>query len=321
MSHERASAESLGLLRFAVFGTFFVLVWQTPIRQLAHLPRATFTPQGVLRGIPAGVWDVLLREQALAGLRIVLLGLLFVTALSLVQSRAITLLCTVVLVGERALVDAFSAVPRHDAALLAYVAIVLAVLPVHDGLTLRPADAPTRARHAAHYRLGFLVPAAVLVSTYFFVGFVRVLGGAEIYTDGSLHGWVVGHWMGSGTPDGATLALPGAPYGFVPDGAWGALFLVGTAIEVSAPLALLWRPARIVVASGLVLFHVSIHRLLGVGFPENIVLIALLLSTVWPHRIAAAAGRIWPRWPGATGAQPVGQDDAATVGVTPGGSL
>ena len=52
MIHQRATAQTLGLVRFWVFGIWLVLIAIDPFYLMAEFPRSVLKPIGLLRLVP-----------------------------------------------------------------------------------------------------------------------------------------------------------------------------------------------------------------------------------------------------------------------------
>jgi len=267
--HSEVSPLTLGLARVAVYGMWLWHVLMDPIVDLARFG-GLMQPIGVLRLVPADLWPWLHGAPALLALKaVMLLGLAALVAGARPFQPLAALTC-VVLVVYQGLVRSVGYISHGELAML-YAAIALAPFPCADALAI--AGRTSVRRDPLDYRAPMLLAALTLCLTYSFVGARRLQrGGFEIFLDGTILNRV---------------AMRGAERGVlgtvVLEHAWLARltevgFVVVSAFELLAPLALLYpwfRRSFLVVMLG---FHVFAAQFMGISFRANLVLLAVFLT-------------------------------------------
>lgn len=271
MLHADGNARVTGFARVVVYGFWFAVVARTPVVPWADLPRMLFRAPGVLRWLPDAYWSLFLQAPVLAVFKVVLLTGCALVVAGVRPHTPVALATAGLLLLFDGTIQGFNWFLNHAQAAMLYAAIILAVFPAADGLSvLGPARRPAR---AALYAAPMLVVALVFCLAYAFIGTHRVaVGGAGIFTGDAIVTFLA-----------TTGAEPGR-YGLLPTlyPALRPLFRLGftvvTGFEILAPLALVSRRFRWLWLAVIVPFHLSTYFLMNILFWENLLLIAVFLT-------------------------------------------
>jgi hypothetical protein len=296
MIHERADRTTLALLRVWMFGIWFVSLLLDPIQQLAALPDDLFQPPGFLKVVPMSMWSRLLEERSLMAFRVVLLVLLFLTAIGTFRKPYVPILTAALVAVYQGVVRGYSGHMNHAEIMLLWATMLVVFFPMSEALSVRrPRDGgPDVDRQA---RAAVLALAILFAASYFFVAAVRLFKGVDLFETDSLRNNLAGHWIGSGHLVDGTYVLPsGTPlWDAIPGGVLKLLFLGVTVLELVVPLVIVSKWSRRLVTPGLLLFHIANIVLLGIPFIEDMLML-VLFSDVWfaalGRRLAAAELRL-----------------------------
>ncbi len=277
--HEDAQAPALGLLRVWVFGIWLFKLAVGPVHLLSYLPQQAFQAPGVIT-----TWQFGQRLAACAvdplwlwTLRLVTVLVLGVVVAGVGSRRTIDAACVLLLVHEL-LLRGFGHT-NHGELVLLFAAFVLAAFPCQDAFVwrTRQSSAPAADRDSAQYALPLIIITGMLCGSYMLVGLHRLAwGGWSIFNGRAIqyfllenlyansdYSWQTGHTVLS---NDLLRTL------FV----WG--FPLITALEIAAPLALIFRPIRWLLLGGMLAFHLSSLLLFHIFFWENCLLFVLLLD-------------------------------------------
>lgn len=284
MLHENASPRTLGLVRIAVFGTWFFHVLMDRNEELAALPAELLEPAGVLALLPGSLWQVLWTPAGLWALKLALLLALALAALGTRGFNAIAAAACVLLTVSQGLPRSFGFVNHAQIALL-YAAYVLTAFPSADGLSLSGGEGGVRRRSPALYRAPLVALTLFFLMTYALVATRRLcVGGPGIFIDDTILYQVGGG--GVINPTGAGLrALSCRPAVAL----LRAGYPVITLFELLSPLCLFFRRFRWLWIGMMVPFHLGTWALMGIFFPMSLLLIAVLLTDL--DRVVPALGR------------------------------
>ena len=270
MLHRDVSPTTLGAARIAVYGMWLFHVVRDPLTDYARFAGGLLEPIGPLRLLPVEVWQALCTRPGLAALRGAMIAGLALCVAGVGPFRPIAAFTCALLVAYQGLIRGVGYIQHGELPML-FAAIVLAAFPCADGLAPgrgRPVD-----RDPVLYRAPMVAGALALCATYVFIGARRFeSGGLGILFDGTILRWIAARGAERG---GIGLEVVADPWlaRLVEVG-----FVVVTACEVLAPLALFhawFRRAWIAVMVG---FHVGTAVLMGISFRANFVLIALFLT-------------------------------------------
>lgn len=270
--HDNASARTLGLLRIWVFTQWIADLIKDPISPVAVVPMAYFEPIGIMRWLPDEFWVRMHTVDVLNGWRIVMIGLLMLSAIGVPFYRIVALITCVLLTFYQGFLASF-AEPGHINLVPLYIAYIVAIFPAADALSLHRVRGE---RGSAVYRAGMVTATGVFLVTYMFVGIRRLLaGGAEIFTNGTILRTVAER---TSTPDyldaSLGLSILQSP---ILSGAIVAGFVAVTVFEIFSLLCLSspwFRRAWLFV---ILLFHVLSWPLLQTLFLHNMLLMGVLL--------------------------------------------
>jgi hypothetical protein len=280
MIHADAGAERLAIARIAVFGIWFVNLLMTPVRNFAWLPAELVDQPAVLRPFPIETW--LASEPTVIALKV--LGLILTAAciLGVRPWRPLAVTTVAMLLWHDAVMKSLQGYDNHAQAAVLFAAIVLALAPATDALSVHPRRQESREDRSGY--AGPLLLAAFLVAlTYTLIGLRRLThGGVAVFTDGSPERWVTARSQQYAATDfelGTTmLDLPGA----------GTVLALGmvlvTILEVLSLLVLRSPRLRGVWLAVLVSFHLSTLLLMNIFFWENLILLAVLFTGL-PERL------------------------------------
>lgn len=271
--HQDASPELLRLVRWLVFGIWFLKVATDALAPIAWLPLSIFEPAGLLALLPVRLKALLLTPAFLLVLKLGTLGLLGWT---LWRWHPVTaLLACLGLTVELGILRGFAAHIDHKDLALLYAAYWLAVLPFADRWAAARGETVPKP-----YTLSGIPIVAILASlcvTYMMVGVYRVTHGQlEVFTSGSMPYWAIRNTLQVSHPDwGWGRYLLEQPWlGAV----LNAGFPVVTLFEVLAPLCLVSGRFRLAFALVMVPFHLFSWIFMEVFFWKSLALYVLLID-------------------------------------------
>ncbi len=296
MIHERADRSTLALLRVWIFGIWFVSLLFDPIQQLGALPHDLFRPPGFLKVVPTGTWDRLLDERPLVVFRVVLLVLLFLTAVGLFRRPFVPALTAAGVALYQGIVRGYSGHMNHAEITLLWATMLIVFFPMGEVLSVRrPRARGDEVDRDA--RVGVLALAILFATSYTFVAAVRIFKGVDLFSTDSLRNNLAGHWVTTGRIVDGTYRLPGGTplWDSTPRPVLQVLFVAVTVLELVVPLVIVSKWARRLVTPSLLLFHVANIVLLGIPFIEDMLML-VLFSNVWfpavGRRLAAGELRL-----------------------------
>lgn len=299
MLHANASPRALGIARFAIYGTWVIVLLLRPTYRLADLPTEWFKPFGPLALIPQDVWGLWLRHDVLLVSHVVLLTLCAMLAIGVRPFRPLAALAAVLLLMSDMTDKGFNGFANHAQMALLYAAWILPFFPAADGFGV----ARPRYRESTPwiYGAGMATIAGCMATAYSILGIRRFAdGGIEIFTGDAILVYL------------STKSLEYSHYNFeygllpmtIP--ALAALMKLGfflvTLAEVATPFVLfssrLRRVWLIVIGS----FHIATIFTMNIFFWENLVLMLVfftgLADAAWrsrPAREPATAGSSAPQ--------------------------
>jgi hypothetical protein len=289
--HDRASPASLGLFRICVFSVWFLYLLLDQVHLLGLLPPDAFSAPGILRVIPEGLWQLALSEGGLTVFRLVIIGGVLVVILGVLPYRLVTIGVAILLVLYQGILRGFSGHMNHAELLLLYAAVVIAIFPCFDGLSVRkPKGGP---HDRSQYAAPLLIMAFLFCFTFSFVGAARLSQGPDFFYTQTLRNLILKNWIqmgGLSTHGFAPPAAPFLPLEILPGPILQASYAVASLLELLAPLALISRRFRQVFAVFVIVFHTSTAYAMGVPFFENLPLI-VVFSEKWFHLVAARLER------------------------------
>jgi hypothetical protein len=264
-----------------IFGIWFVNLLFDPIQQLSALPDDLFQPPGFLRVVPMSLWGRLLEERSLVAFRVVLLALLFLTAIGAFRKPYVPVVTAALVAVYQGVVRGYSGHMNHAEIMLLWATMLIVFFPMSEVLSVRrPRPGGPEVDRTA--RAGVLALAILFAASYFFVGAVRVFKGVDLFTTDSLRNNLAGHWVTTGHFVGGTYRLPGGTplWDAVPGSVLKALYVGVTILELVVPLVIISKWARRLIPPGLLLFHIMNIVLLGIPFIEDMLML-VLFSDVW----------------------------------------
>ncbi len=275
--HRHASTASLRAAQALVVGLWLFKTGLWAWDDLAELPLALFQPVGLHRWLPPSCFPWLLTASGLAALRWLAIGLLLATTIRRVRPYAFVG-AGIVLLHFQALQHGFGFV-NHQEMVPLYALFVFGICAW--GRTPWDTRVPG---------LPILAILVMLCLVYSIAGVYRVVRHPELFSDpATMVGWVL---VNSARPleYGWTIGLN------LPWSVWLAWvmhvgFIGVTVLEIGAPLALVWRPFRIVFLAIMAIpFHATCLLLMNIIFWENGVLMLLFLERASDHQGSARRG-------------------------------
>lgn len=288
MLHASASAQKLGALRIIVFGLLLGYVITTPIEYLSYLPPQFHVRMGLLRLLPDDLWGALRSTTGLMLLR----GLIAAGALLCVLGtrgyRAIALsTVSLWLVFEGSL---YLGAASHRELATLYCAVILAVFPAADGLSVRARGNPDKPR-PSEYAAAMQLMAFSLCFTYAVTAFYRLAHGSpQVFWGDSMLSHLVGNADRNGTfgfTYGAQLARTLGPSTLV----LNIGFFIGTLFEALALVCFFSRWFRVAFIAFALAFHTINLLGMNIEFTLNMVLAVALLIEWDPWRSARGSPR------------------------------
>lgn len=286
--HTSVSAQKLGAVRIAVFAILLVYVLLTPLERFASLPAELHVRMGLLRLLPDEAWAGL---RSAAGLSILRGSIAAGAVLCVLGTRGYRVIAAITvalwLVFEASL---YLGAASHRELATLYCAMLLAVFPAADGLSLRARRSSPRGSPAL-YAAALQLMTFSLLLTYAVTAFYRLAHGSpEVFWDGSMVAHLVSNSGRNGTfgfTHGVELvrALGGSTW--VLDVA----FFVGTLLEALAPLCMLSRPFRRAWLGFVLAFHTANWLAMNIEFFLNSALAVVLLVELDPWRSRSDAPR------------------------------
>jgi hypothetical protein len=286
MIHVDAGADRLAIARIAVFGIWFVKLVITPVRNFALLPAELVDPPVVLGLLPVEIW--LTSEPTVVALKVLGLALTAACILGVRPWRPLAITTVTVILWHDATMKSVQGYDNHAQAAVVFAAIVLAVAPAADALSVHPRRPQAGQEDRSRYAGPLLLASFLVALMYTLIGLRRlVYGGVTVFTDGSLERWVAARSQQYAATDfglGTTvLDLPGA----------GVLLALGmvvvTTLEVLSLLVLRSRKLRAVWLAVLIPFHLFTLLLMNIFFWENLILLAVLFTRL--PELGTHAGR------------------------------
>lgn len=277
--HSEADQNILGLVRIAVFGVWFLLVWNTPIQEYAHFPAESFSTYGIYRllfdFIPMPVLETMLTSGFLIGLKVALLVCCLMCAAGVRPWYPLAALTLLLIFLFDAIVRGYYGYVNHAQLSLLTATIVLILFPAADGWSI--AGDRTESAAGNTYRLPVAVAAFLLCLPYSFIGVHRIFyGGLEIFTGDALLNYM------------SVQSLNYSEYSFelgliilqseIIAVLFKAGFFVITVFEILTPLVLVHRRFRLIWLAIIIPFHFLTLLTMNIFFWENLILILALLT-------------------------------------------
>lgn len=273
-----ARAADLGRIRAAIFCVATVYVALLPLE-----PFSAFSPEiheriGLVSLAPHSVWSFLHTPLVLNAFQLTLTVGLFFCALGTRGYRMVAPACALLFVLHQSLIRIDES--GHRELSLLYSVLLLASLPAADGFSIGSGE-PAPGRKG--YQAAIYVLAAVFLLPYSFTGLYRLAHGAPtVFVDDTILHLLVGN--GSAMRNG----LFSFDYGqqLVSLGEWAPLlmkggYVVGTVMEVLAPVALVSRRFGLAWLVFVVAFHGLNLLFLNIEFFANMLLAPVLLLSLW----------------------------------------
>jgi hypothetical protein len=280
--HENVSPQTLGFARVAVYGIWFWHVLKDPLDQVVDVPSAYFSPIGLLRLVPAPLWQCLYTAEFLLALKLAMLVCLALLILGVGPFRCIAIFTCILLTFYQGLVRGFGFINHGELSIL-YAAYVLAAFPSADALSLRRGEVEDA--QPSMYQAPMIAVALLLCLAYMFVGAQRLLkGGLEIFVNGTIIHMVALRSFGPGPAGSGSGHL-------VLEYPWLALMLqvgfpIVTVFELLSPLCLFYKPFRRAWIPVMFSFHLATGLFMQIWFTANFLLIFVFLTDI-DHLVTA----------------------------------
>ncbi len=277
--HNNADHHILGMVRIAVFGIWFLLVWFTPVQEYAHFPAESFSTYGIYRllfdFIPMAALEIILTSGFLITLKVILLVCCLMCAAGVRPWYPLAALTLLLIFLFDAIVRGYYGYVNHAQLSLIAATIVIILFPAADGWSI--AGERIKSVTENSYRLPVVVSALLLCLPYSFIGVHRIFyGGLEIFTGDALLRYM------------SVQSLNYSEYGFelgliilqseIIAILFKAGFFVITVFEILTPLALIYRRFRLIWLAMIIPFHFLTLVTMNIFFWENLILILALLT-------------------------------------------
>ncbi len=277
MIHQQVSAHTLGVVRYWVFGIWFLKIAIDPFQLLAELPHSIFEPyRVVMRFIPTAAWSLILEKGVLFRFKFLLLTFVGLSMFGLRPYRLIVTVTVVLLTFHQGVVRGFGHINHSEFPLL-YASYVLALFPAADGFVW-----PKRQKNLkspAVYSAALLLMTILMLLTYTTTAAFRLAhGGTKIFLGNTIkhhlsyhafrpsyHGFDFGKHVLT-FPSLALLAKLSFP--------------IITCFELLAPLCLICRCFRHVWLVVMTAFHLATFFLMNIFFWANLLLFPVLLTDI-----------------------------------------
>ena len=277
-----ADAASLGALRAGLFGFVLCDVLLTSFDNLGRLPVTVLRPTGLMRLVPWGFYERLLTPNAMTAFKWLFASALAASALGLLTPYT-TKAAAALFLFQQGLLRSFTHF-NHDEMPLAYALLVLAFTPCGDAFSLDSLRARRGGRwrapspDALRYGYPVLLMRVLLAWSYFSSALIKLrVAGLGYLSPDNLPTLAVVNSLDNlhDTHFRAGLLLPQYRE-YTP-------LLVGLVLlwELSFPLALWSRRARVCILAAGVVFHVGTLFLMNIFFPYHLALYAVFVD--WPR--------------------------------------
>ena len=284
------SAETLGVIRAAVFAIWLLDVVPDDLAFWGELPASMHEPIGVFKLVPRDPWNRMLQPERLEQFKRVLVVLLTMSAAGAPPYRTAATATAGMLTAHQAILRGFTFVNHEELALLIS-AYILALFPAADGFALSRRRRRRRHRAASPetYAAALDAMALLLLIPYTEIAARRFARASpKVFTGDSLPHWLasldaldrdafgLGPWLLAHPPAVRFLKLG---------------FAVTSVFELLGPLCLIAPRLRRLWVGVIVTLHVVNRFTLKLFFWQNTALILLLLTG--PERwVARARGRV-----------------------------
>jgi hypothetical protein len=267
---------SRGTARFIhalIFGLWAIRVLAYSLTDLAGLPWAVSQPVYPASKIPPEWVQWLLQPAALRCLQIGTL-ICLVPLAARIGTRWIGPIACLLLTVRESLPRSFGHVNHAEIPLLLS-AYALVLLAWADWIAERNGKPATERPQNASQPLAVL---AILLVTYALTGAYRLAHGApSVFTSDAMTFWSVSRgWYDSEYPFGFGRFAGGSR---LVEWSLSVGFVVVTIVELIAPFALVSRWCRVAVLAVILPFHIGTLLIMNIFFPENFILLLLLLDT------------------------------------------
>lgn len=277
--HNNADPRILGILRFAVFGLWLILIINTPLTIYADLPSESFSTWGfyqlLFSNLPPEILASILSYEFLFGLKIVLIVCTVLCTAGVRPFKPLAIITIILIFIFDGIVKGFYGFTNHAQLGALYCAIVLSFFPAADGFSFL-GDKKT-VKTSNQYSLPVIISAFLICLPYSFIGLHRLFyGGAEIFTGDALLQYMSVQSMHYAEYDfrlGLLILESDVIAAFLKLG-----FFIITIFEILTPLVLINRLFRYVWLVIIIPFHFLTLLTMNIFFWENLILISVLLT-------------------------------------------
>lgn len=278
------SEKHLGVLRFTVFGLWFVIILFSPITSYAYLPDEIFKPLGIYRlffwAFDTPLREILFSSTFLLFLKGALLTGTLLCAIGARPFRAIAVPTIILLFTADMITKGFNGFINHAELGLLYSSLVLVLFPAADGFSISKDQNKNFSDETKHkYILPVFIISVTICLAYSFVGVHRVLfGGFEQFFNNALNMHLIINSL--------NYTKYGMDWGLIITGSKPLLiifktgFLIITLFEIATPLILLNRKFRLIWLTVMIPFHLFSLLTMKIFFWENSVLLLVLFVVV-----------------------------------------
>ena len=264
----------LRAIRIVVFGLWLVKTILTPVDSLGWLPLSLFQPVGFLAALPDAALRFLVQSASLYWLKVAVIVALALALVGRTRNVAAVAACLLITL-QQGIIRGFSGHVHHSDLVLLYAGYLLALFPIADRLTRKPAS-------TERVLVGAIL--ALLCLSYTLTGTYRLIhGGADTFGEGSATFWALrnSYQLAHPTWGLGKLLLPHPALTHV----LNASFPIVTLFESAGIIALISRPFRWTFIAVVIGMHLLSWLFLEVFFWENLFLLAFFVEP--PARRAA----------------------------------
>ncbi|HEX2861020.1 MAG TPA: hypothetical protein VHN79_05250 [Lacunisphaera sp.] len=293
MIYRSANARSLGFVRLLVFGALLLDLLTDRVSQLGFVPLQTFNPHGILHALPESWYPALLSEE---GLRIFQWSYAAVLGLGLVgfgPHLLVGLLAAVGTIWFDGVARSFGGHVNHQELIMLHALFLIMLFPHFDAFSVNAWR--NRRRPVQRPDVLYVVPLVslcfFLAFTYYMVALARVTASdVAVYFTNTMP-----HFAAEYSLKWNYWELSWGRYAM--EHPWFALLLqlgfpCATLLELVSPLAVFCRGFRRLWLPAMIVFHLSIWRLMNIFFWQHLLLLLLFAEPFGGPARSGAGARV-----------------------------
>ncbi len=282
-------AAALGMVRAGVCGFILSQIVLTSFSDLGQLPTTLLRPTGAMQILPWRVYDLLLTPRGMLALKCLMVLLLFAATIGCLTSLA-TKSSAVLFVFYEGLLRSFSHF-NHDEMPAVYILIVLALTPCGDGFSFDSWRGKTSPRRPGLvYGYPILLMRILLAWSYFSSALIKIrFAGVSYLSPDNLPGIAILHSLDNLHDTQFRFAF------WLPHVREYTSILVAVVLlwELSFPLAIFFRRARLIILALGIFFHLGTLFVMNIFFPYHIAMYIVFVDWGRLRRRVEAFERHW----------------------------